>query len=704
MRMDFEVAQRKSHVMIDIDWRLLGLTIPSSMLFRRSLFASTRHTAFIWTIMGVHSCGMNSPYLISYKVVVCFQRLIARTSYHFMSGTYNNPSSHRNFRSIVPSFHGTFGCLAPAFVKPHSVSHLTCHAFRFSFHHQHSQLYNGSDFIITALNLPKMADILSMLPNENFDRIFSFLSRKKEDVSACRLICRSFKELSSPYLLTEVVFARRLDTIAKLKQIVEHEYFHKYVTELILDASCYEERLAIDWAAYSDEYHVSLHRFTDPEWDQRIQRDDDVWREVENISKPEPACGRFTGTEQLTSIGAACSRDVAKVTTGSEFDPVFEANDDCSETHDEQLSVLDDASSMDSLEYAYSGAEDEKTSHLCHRSFPNYCNFYKNQKRLDRKLNRILDWALGRLTGLKSIVLTDWRTLARDHESYYDLSRRFFGYTLPPTDLPFSSNPEIMVAKIDWSIMAKHKTRIEQFSVRSHMFENNTHGETGPLYLQQLPTHIPCSWIRHMSDMLTALRRLDLGLSVPKEFDDEVEWEDSIQKALGKASNLEHLALRLYLPDRRDTARTDVDEVHTEQFNIWLADQFYPQLRSLQLYAWHLPHSKLQAFLERHRSSLRFVHFLDCLSFGDQILLARWAGKNLDLSGIEIRSKGLGSISKLQAEKGIVASEETEGLPLSRSHENLWLGGRRNYIARVPVLKPFGCRPWFWRGERRVGI
>ena len=53
------------------------------------------------------------------------------------------------------------------------------------------------------------------------------------------LVCHAFKELSSPFLITRVVFAHQTRTIEKLYDVMEHPYFRKYVTELILDESRY---------------------------------------------------------------------------------------------------------------------------------------------------------------------------------------------------------------------------------------------------------------------------------------------------------------------------------------------------------------------------------------------------------------------------------------------------------------------------------
>lgn len=90
-------------------------------------------------------------------------------------------------------------------------------------------------------NMSASVSLIGTLPNEIWDRIFSLLTSRK-DVSACRLTCRSFKDLGSPYLITTVCFALRMDTLNKLYDIIEHPFFREYVTELVYDTSEYDSR------------------------------------------------------------------------------------------------------------------------------------------------------------------------------------------------------------------------------------------------------------------------------------------------------------------------------------------------------------------------------------------------------------------------------------------------------------------------------
>ena len=117
-----------------------------------------------------------------------------------------------------------------------------------------------------------MASNISNLSNEMLDRIFSFLSEDKQ-VGACRMACRLFKELSSPYLITRVVFARRLRTIARLNKIVEHDYFRRHVIELICDVSYYCENRATDWGHISMKQASKQHKL----WALRVTACGRLW-------------------------------------------------------------------------------------------------------------------------------------------------------------------------------------------------------------------------------------------------------------------------------------------------------------------------------------------------------------------------------------------------------------------------------------------
>ena len=74
-----------------------------------------------------------------------------------------------------------------------------------------------------------------------------------DDICSCRLICRSFTEISSPQLITRVVFGYTESTLSRLREISDHPYFHTYVTEPFHDTKWYELSAASDLSNYVRE-------------------------------------------------------------------------------------------------------------------------------------------------------------------------------------------------------------------------------------------------------------------------------------------------------------------------------------------------------------------------------------------------------------------------------------------------------------------
>lgn len=127
---------------------------------------------------------------------------------------------------------------------------------------------------IISKHVPKTPPVLG-LPNEALMRIFSTLSSRKKVVAAYRLVCQTSKETSSPFLIFRVVLAKRLDAMAKLYDIMGHPFFRQHVTELIYDASWYDQVLTTDQMAYADALHD----------EQRIERMPEVEAQNQQYSR-----------------------------------------------------------------------------------------------------------------------------------------------------------------------------------------------------------------------------------------------------------------------------------------------------------------------------------------------------------------------------------------------------------------------------------
>lgn len=95
--------------------------------------------------------------------------------------------------------------------------------------------------------------LIARVPDEILDSVFTHLSHLQDAIATCRLVNHRFNRVSSPYLITTVVFARRVQAITRLKRIMAHEYFHRHVTELMVDISSFDEQCATDWEFYREE-------------------------------------------------------------------------------------------------------------------------------------------------------------------------------------------------------------------------------------------------------------------------------------------------------------------------------------------------------------------------------------------------------------------------------------------------------------------
>lgn len=78
------------------------------------------------------------------------------------------------------------------------------------------------------------------------------------------------------------------------------------------------------------------------------------------------------------------------------------------------------------------------------------------------------------------------------------------------------------------------------------------------------------------------------------------------------------------------------NSAHFDVFSATIKPLFMPCLRSLSLRRWIFSTKELKAFLLAHHNTLRYLHLLGCLCGDDEIQLARWGGRTLFLTGIEL--------------------------------------------------------------------
>ena len=86
-------------------------------------------------------------------------------------------------------------------------------------------------------------------------------------------------------------------------------------------------------------------------------------------------------------------------------------------------------------------------------------------------------------------------------------------------------------------------------------------------------------------------------------------------------------------------------------------------------------------FLCRHASTLRFIHFHNCHIEGDQLALAKWAGKTLNPQGIDITySEGVRfpNNDDFHWDDRFETPDVEFDTALTPKHLDTWLDGRPN--------------------------
>ena len=88
-----------------------------------------------------------------------------------------------------------------------------------------------------------MAIIVDIVPPELLARTFVFLPAERKNISACRLVCGTFKVLSSPFLHTRIVLSERMEAVINFHEVLHHPNFSWHIMELVYYASMYSARI-----------------------------------------------------------------------------------------------------------------------------------------------------------------------------------------------------------------------------------------------------------------------------------------------------------------------------------------------------------------------------------------------------------------------------------------------------------------------------
>ncbi|KAM0706120.1 hypothetical protein Q7P35_006669 [Cladosporium inversicolor] len=242
---------------------------------------------------------------------------------------------------------------------------------------------------------------IETLPPELLTRVFDSLScdRPHVDTANSRLVSKLFHALSSPFLINTAVIANRLDTLAKLRELLDHPYFSKHVTRLVWDASRYVDGPADCLLAYQ------IHCERNP------------WR-----SGTIKAYCTLHGKD--TTELALLQDAVAMVIPGRR----------------RQYQAAEEALAqfVDDIERTGDSGDRLAAKELFDIAFHDYRSRYHAQcaTRMQRLTADYLHAAFAQLPKLHHVFYTDFRALARSGESLRELCNRLFGQTLSPELLP----------------------------------------------------------------------------------------------------------------------------------------------------------------------------------------------------------------------------------------------------------------------------
>lgn len=536
---------------------------------------------------------------------------------------------------------------------------------------------------------PGLSMILE-LPPELLSHVFSLLSGTRANIASCRLVCNTFKELSSPFLITTVVFAKRIKVIKRVIELLDHPYFSRHVTELLYDASSYDQEIAYQWDDYVEACESGERVFHDEEWIARQKEDSESFRSL-----------RAYGGSLEAMVGSNDGDGDISVPYGDDDD--------------------------DNMESYY-----HKVYRLgCHRGLPDYQALYRAQARIES--GHVLYLLLARVftdfPNLRRVVYGDFRLTAFPGESFDGCCRRLFGNTLQPKQDELALD----LRRLLRAILLAPPTRINSFAVGPHLFEashdyylqdvaaNHELYETGARFPTVLPRDRGVSMdeaaFGALRQMCGTLRHLRLPIDV------QSEYRPALRKTLEASSHsLTNLSVsawdfRPFFNNATPDGTALVDDVSRDCFVEVIAGVRFEVLSMLDLRGFVLAQDTFCSFLEIHKTTLRELHLVENVIEGKSEQLANWGRRNLILSGVLISNRpdvpasyNEGVSRKKQRKK---SKKKASSNPTPGQLEALWLDGRHNHLARVvnpgpsvynnrdgtdPAADgPWWTKPCYWR-------
>lgn len=420
---------------------------------------------------------------------------------------------------------------------------------------------------------------MDSLPEELLIRVFTYLSydRPHVDIANCRLVSRRFRALSSPYLIDTVVIADRWETLTKLKEVLEHPYFSKYVTRLVWDASYYETSAA----EFLHEYH--------------LQCEENPWQ----------------------------SSTIRKYRTSLQ------------EVHEARASLIQGAVSQSRLagqhEYFDRRLDDDKESDIRHppgmpirdllrSGHDDYRRRYSAQLEIRRRglSLRYLHSAFEMLPRLRHFEFSDFRALSRNGESLSELCDRLFGQTLSPdllSDDQVSGNYEPWVHLDDClRNLVKINPQLETLSFGRSDYSAWDSLECNASPRMLLPAVQPDDEEQWRS-LLGSVRHLSLPVEITSNGDEKILdlMATNPREILSySAANLTYLNLETELYSGLERYSWDPATTAAPLFSKVLGQTHFSSLITIVLRGWLIPLEDFEKFLFAHAMTLRRMHLINC--------------------------------------------------------------------------------------------
>ncbi|PPJ55626.1 hypothetical protein CBER1_03692 [Cercospora berteroae] len=485
---------------------------------------------------------------------------------------------------------------------------------------------------------------ISNLPPELLSRIFSFLDARA-DVASCRLTCHGFHEHSSPFLITQVVFAARIEAIARLFDVVDHPYFSKHVTRLLYDASFFDPDRAEDPQTYADLVRATFEHFSETDMLEMEESYLDLWRRIKK-SAPEHS-KHMISVPQMQSIMP-------------EKDP-----------HAHYYQGL----------YRYSMAFEAQR--------------FIHESDLPRHIFQSL---FSKLPQLRHISMGDWRNLARVDEDLDSLRDRLFGNMLAPTARGVENETESPWPDFLFLLeMCCYGSRgdLRSISIGGHPFcvYSEMYSRYDLDYRERpgvafdtdfdilLSDDVPFEKLAHLKSLRLPLHIMQGGTAEQSTaaFVKYCQRSTFLKPLLQACSaNLTYLELTAEDGGLLNTTLSSENldlEIVLQRGPVLLASLLFAApftaLKFLELRGWLFTEQCIKDFLITIRSTLRELRLLDNVILYNSEQLAKWGGENLLLDGVQIDN----------------FEHNQDGRPYGLDLEEAWLAGRRNFLAPRALAK-----------------